>query len=395
MIGLVLILLAHLVAFLGYIIMPDSTPDANDGAVEIKRQGPGFEVTVVKVMNNPENQAGGFFSRMIYGAPSPYKIYPVSDWHLEGQDTVVLTVFNQYGNDPHEERLGLLGVVRSVYYGESKALSPDGQKVKERDGVIQYVNNDEEVVTVTRAELVEEFKENNVEERSYWLGTESGGRDILSMLIYGTRISLSIGFVSVLISLAVGVTLGALAGFFGGVVDSVIMWFMTVIWSIPAIVLVIAISMALQSKGIWVAFVAVGLTMWVEVARVVRGQIMALREKQYVEAARAMGFGSMRIIFKHILPNVIGPMIVIATANFAAAILIEAGLSFLGLGVKPPTPSWGAMVYEGWQLMSNLDNWHILVFPSICISLLVLAFNLLGNGLRDAFDPKTNREIEA
>jgi len=260
--------------------------------------------------------------------------------------------------------------------------------------VIRYVDQDEKVQTVTRDELVEEFKENNVEERTYWLGTESGGRDILSMLIYGTRISLSIGFVSVLISLVVGVTLGAMAGFFGGMVDNVIMWFVTVIWSIPAIVLVIAISMALQSKGIWVAFVAVGLTMWVEVARVVRGQIISLREKQYVEAARAMGFGSMRIIFKHILPNVIGPMIVIATANFAAAILIEAGLSFLGLGVKPPTPSWGAMVYEGWQLMSNLDNWHILVFPSICISLLVLAFNLFGNGLRDAFDPKTNREIE-
>ena len=209
------------------------------------------------------------------------------------------------------------------------------------------------------------------------------------MCIRDSRISLSIGFISVIISLFVGITFGAIGGFFGGLVDRTLMWFLTVTWSIPGIMLVIAISLALQSKGIWVAFVAVGLTMWVEVARVVRGQILSIKEKQFVEAANALGIGSWRIIFYHILPNIVGPMIVIATSNFASAILIESGLSFLGLGVQPPMPSWGMMVSEGYQSNWSDGGWYLVFLPSICISTLVLAFNLLGNGLRDAYDPQT------
>lgn len=163
---------------------------------------------------------------------------------------------------------------------------------------------------------------------------------------------------------------------------------MTVVWSIPGIMLVIAISIALQSKGVWVAFLAVGLTTWVEIARVVRGQIMGIKEKTYVEAARALGFSNFRIIFKHILPNLVGPIIVIATSNFASAILMEAGLSFLGLGVQPPMPSWGMMVNEGFHAIGTQNSWHLIVFPSLVISLLVFAFNMFGNGLRDAYDPQ-------
>lgn len=165
---------------------------------------------------------------------------------------------------------------------------------------------------------------------------------------------------------------------------------MSVTWSIPGIMLVIAISIALQSRGVWVAFVAVGLTMWVEVARVVRGQIMAIKEKTYIEAARALGIGNFRIVYAHIFPNIIGPVIVIATANFAAAILLEAGLSFLGLSVQPPTPSWGNMIYEGFSMIGTRNSWQMVIFPGLAISFIVLSFNLLGNGLRDAFDPKTS-----
>ncbi len=170
------------------------------------------------------------------------------------------------------------------------------------------------------------------------------------------------------------------------------MWLMTVVWSIPSIMLVIAISLALQSKGIWVAFVAVGLTMWVEAARVVRGQIMSIKEKLFVEAAKALGIGSLRTIFFHILPNVVGPIIVIATANFATAILVEAGLSFLGLGVKPPMPSWGKMVFEGYNSNWESDGGYLVFMPSIFICLLVFAFNLFGNGLRDAYDPQSSNK---
>jgi peptide/nickel transport system permease protein len=186
-----------------------------------------------------------------------------------------------------------------------------------------------------------------------------------------------------------GISLGSIAGFFGGKIDMFILWFMSVIWSIPGIILVIVISMALQSRGVWVAFVAVGLTMWVEVARVMRGQIMTIKEKLYVEAARAFGISNFRIVFAHILPNIAGPLIVIATANFAAAILLEAGLSFLGLGVQPPTPSWGVMIYEGFQSIGTKNSLHLILFPGLAICILVLSFNLLGNGLRDAYDPKT------
>jgi peptide/nickel transport system permease protein len=153
--------------------------------------------------------------------------------------------------------------------------------------------------------------------------------------------------------------------------------------------LVICISLALNQRGIWVAFVAVGLTMWVDIARVVRGEILSIKQKLYVESAKAFGFSNRRIIFKHILPNILGSLIVISASNFASAILVEAGLSFLGLGVTPPTPSWGVMINEGFSAFASKDSWHLVWLPSLCISVTVLAFNLLGNGLRDAYDPRS------
>ncbi|MDP2424457.1 MAG: ABC transporter permease, partial [Bacteroidales bacterium] len=174
---------------------------------------------------------------------------------------------------------------------------------------------------------------------------------------------------------------------FRGWIDTFVMWLINVVWSIPTLLLVIAITFAL-GKGFWQVFVAVGLTMWVEVARVVRGQILSVREKEYVEAARALGFGHARIIIRHILPNVMGPVIVISAANFASAILIEAGLSFLGLGVQPPMPSWGTMIKENYAYII-LDKAYLAILPGLAIMIMVLAFMIIGNGLRDALDIKT------
>jgi len=221
---------------------------------------------------------------------------------------------------------------------------------------------------------------------TYWLGTDSYGRDILSRLIVGTRVSLSVGMITVLISISIGLVLGSLAGFYRGWVDEVIMWFINVIWSIPTLLLVFAITLAL-GKGFWQVFIAVGLTMWVNVARLVRGQVLAVRELEYVEAARALGFRDMRIIAKHIWPNIVGPVLVIAAANFASAIVIEAGLSFLGVGVQPPMPSWGLMIKENYNFIIT-QNPMLALAPGFAIMLLVLAFNLLGNGLRDALNVK-------
>jgi peptide/nickel transport system permease protein len=203
----------------------------------------------------------------------------------------------------------------------------------------------------------------------------------------GTRISLAVGFISVFISLFLGVLIGASGGFFRGWVDRIVMWFINVVWSIPTLLLVIAITFAL-GKGFWQVFIAVGLTMWVDVARITRGQIMAIREKEYIEAARAIGLSHFRTITRHILPNISGPLIVISAANFASAILMEAGLSFLGLGVQPPTPSWGSMIRENYAYLI-LDASHLAILPGIAIMLNVLAFMIVGNGLRDALDVRS------
>jgi ABC-type dipeptide/oligopeptide/nickel transport system permease subunit len=183
----------------------------------------------------------------------------------------------------------------------------------------------------------------------------------------------------------VGVTLGAVAGYYRGMLDNIVMWIMTVVWSIPSIMLVIAISLVLGNRGLWVIFVSIGLTIWVEIARVVRGEVMSIKQKLYIESAKAFGLSNFSIIYRHILPNLFGSIIVILFSNFASAILMEAGLSYLGIGVQIPMPSWGNMLEEG---ASEANQSFLVTIPSLCIIILVLAFNLIGNGLRDALDPK-------
>ncbi|MBB6611984.1 ABC transporter permease [Pontibacter sp. Tf4] len=357
MAGLGIIILAIVVAILGYAIMPDSTPNANNGLVQIQKKTPGFSTQVLRIAKvNPAADVNPV-EFVLFGAPEDYSEIAIENYSFKGDSLQVQPLRSNNAMADQPRSFGLNEIVAEPGNYSSAEL----QKLIEED----YIRN-----------------------KTFWLGTDKAGRDVLSRLILGTRISLGIGFVAVLISLIVGIAVGAAGGYFGGWVDKLMTFLMTVVWSVPSIMLVIAISLALDSKGVWVAFVAVGLTMWVEVARVVRGQILGLKEKTYIEAAQVLGVPERLIILRHLLPNMIGPLIVIATANFASAILIEAGLSFLGLGVQPPAPSWGMMVNEGFQLIGAKAGLYLVLLPSLCISVLVLAFNLLGNGLRDAYDPK-------
>lgn len=380
MFGLIVIGLCMLVAFLGYSITPDSTPDANDQLLELSKKPPGFKVKILQNCKNEHTHHVNFFYKMMFGEVSDYRSIPFSEYRFEGND---IFLHEYTGDDNHigtESKFNLADVVYAINYN-----TVIDNNVEE--GYMEFYEfGSNRKIKKTTKELQDEIIKNNIITKKFILGTDPAGRDLLSRLIIGTRVSFSVGFVAVFISVLIGVLMGALSGYYRGRVDDVIIWFINVVWSVPTLLLVIAITLAL-GKGFWQVFIAVGLTMWVEVARVIRGQIMSLREKEFIEAARALGFTNFRIIMRHVLPNVMGPVIVISAANFAAAILIEAGLSFLGIGAQPPTASWGAMInaHRGYIIG---DAPYLAFLPGLAIMIIVLAFVLLGNGLRDSLDTK-------
>lgn len=331
------IVLVAFVALFAYYLIPDRTPNANRQLLELSTRKPGFEVDMLMLRKEHPPVQAGFFQHLFQGQPDEFTYLPY-DSIQTFEDHTLVYLFNP---EP-------TGTVR-----------------------VQEVPNEEIAGT---------------KHQKFLLGTDQYGRDFLSRLVLGSRISLIVGFIAVALSLLIGILIGSLGGFFRGRVDDVVVWLINVVWSIPTLLLVIAITFAL-GKGIGQVFIAVGLTMWVEVARIVRGQIFSVREMTYVEAGKALGFKDIRVILRHILPNILNPIIVVSASNFASAILLEAGLSFLGIGVQPPMPSWGSMIKENYAFII-LDAAYLAILPGIAIMLLVLAFMLVGNALRAAIDNK-------
>ncbi len=339
--SLCFIVFVGLISVFAYVFAPDNSQAANQMHLSIHSKQPGFKVQMLTVPSQVKNNQNGF-SKVFFGKINTDTEIPISSYSIENHSLS----YTEYASD------GLKGVEKTMDINAFPNQSVNGF----------------------------------IKERTFVFGTDKYGRDLLSRILVGARISFFIGFVAVFISLIVGVFMGSIAGYFGGKVDAFIMWVINVTWSIPTLLLVIAITLAL-GKGFWQVFIAVGLTMWVEVARVVRGQIISVKEMQYVTAARALGFGDFRIIVKHILPNIMAPVIVISAANFAAAILIESGLSFLGIGAQPPMASWGAMIKDHYNYII-LGKPYLAIIPGLCIMSLVMAFMLIGNALRDALDVK-------
>ena len=336
--GMIIIVLAILMALFSYTIAPDHSPYANRMILEIGGQKPGFRQEFLLTLKHQTPAREPWLFQLFSGEDDRYDWMPIVSSRQQGDSLIV----QQFIDEGISERL--------AYYH-------------------QPGNGDMKLYTTT-----------------FWLGTDRYGRDILSRLIIGVRVSLAVGLITVILSMSIGIFLGAVAGYYGGRIDQAIMWLLNVIWSIPTLLLVFALTLIL-GKGFWQVFIAIGLTMWVNVARIVRGQVIAVKQLEYVEAASALGFRDSRIILRHILPNILGPVLVVAASNFASAIVIEAGLSFLGIGVQPPQPSWGLMIKENYNFIIT-HNPMLALAPGIAIMLLVLAFNLLGNGLRDALNVK-------
>jgi peptide/nickel transport system permease protein len=339
------IVILVLVSIFAYVLAPDNSENANQMHLSIHSKPPGFNVNMLSIPL--EERQEKTLSNYFLGFKNSVTEVAIESYTVVGNTIVYV----EYNDEPS------LKMVKEINLASFEGYS-----------------------SIISAE------KNFIKRRTFYLGTDKYGRDLLSRMLIGSRVSISIGVVAVLISLIVGIFFGAIGGYFGGKVDAVIMWLVNIIWSIPTLLLVIAITLAL-GKGFWQVFVAVGLTMWVEVARVVRGQVISVKEMQYVTAARALGFGDFRIIFNHILPNIMAPVIVISAANFASAILVESGLSFLGLGAQPPIPSWGSIIKDHYSYII-LGKPYLAMVPGVAIMLLTLAFMMMGNALRDALDVK-------
>ena len=282
--------------------------------------------------------------------------------------------------------------IKNLFFGSEKigeSYPLDDYEII-NDSIIKIINYDESKKSLLDEKIIIITKNSNIHnnvhkiekfisEKKFIFGTDIYGRDLFSRIILGTRVSLSIGLMAVFISNFIGIILGLISGYYGGYIDKVIVWIINVFWSIPTLLLVIALSLAL-GKGFWQVYIAIGLSIWVDVARLVRGKVISEKNKDYIFASKVLGYNDIKILLNNILPNIISPILIFSAANFASSILLESGLSFLGIGSQPPTPSWGYMIKESYQYII-FGNSYLIIIPSIFLTCMVLSFYYLSNHL--------------
>lgn len=398
MAGLIFIVFLCVVAVFAYVLAPDNTTNADEQILQLETHPPGFQIQILAVKRDNKsitrNALVSFINTLIQGKKSDYEPIPFLSYTLDDRN-IIITEYQGKNFEPKKRSIPLVDIVY--------ARSQNNDSIIYSNTTAIFKDIDENTIQVSLNDVKQKVIENHIHHKRFILGTDKFGRDILSRMILGVRVSLSVGLISVLISFIIGVFLGACAGYFGGAIDSIIMWFVTVFWSIPTFLLAMGLSLSLTSEFVTrltginfgdsfkfiLLFIAVGLTMWVDMARMVRGQFISAKQKEYVEAAQSLGFSHFRTIVKHIMPNIMGPIIVILAADFASAILTESALSYLGLGIQAPKPSWGQMLSE-YRDFLNTNKAYLTLIPGFAIMLTVLAFNLIGNGLRDALDVRSN-----
>ena len=328
--GVIYMSIGVLLSCFAFLFIPDKSKNANEMMLEVSNSDPGYSTHVLKLYSDSENIASNKLKYLILGKNKNYEIYAI-DFYEYQKDTLC---FRKIG---------------------SKFFSKiDTNKTK-----------------------------SSIEKRVFILGADRFGRDFLSRLILGFRVSMIIGLFSVLISVFIGVFLGVLAGYYKKL-DGFIMWIINVFWSIPTLLLVIVISLVL-GKGFWQVFLAIGFTMWVDIARIIRGKVKIIVNQEFIESAKSIGASDLRILFFHIIPNLFSIILILGANNFATAILLESGLSFLGIGVQPPTPSWGSIIRDNFSHIT-MSNSYLAIYPGILLMFLILSLIFIGNGLRDKLD---------
>jgi len=352
-----ILLFFFFVSIVAYYVVPDNTAYANLQVVEIAFRQPGYRCYFLKIpVERPEQHF--FLKKLWQGERVTYTVQAFERYTLV-QDSLLV----YFGTIPQPKNKQMMSIYLPDFYHKAKFLG--------------WISSHQ---AYDPAWLVDHF----VEKRVFWLGTDRLGRDYLSRLIVGGRMSLLAGFLGMMISLIIGTTIGLLAGYFRGWADRILVWLFSVMWSLPTILLVMAISFAL-GKGFLPVMVAIGSTIWVDVARTVRGQVLSIREKLYITAAHALGIPPWRIMLFYVFPEIRSILFILAATNFNTAMLVESGVSFLGLGIQPPIPSWGNLIRDYYPHLV-LPTAYLAILPGFLLAIVIFCLMIIANELRDYYD---------